>query len=567
MDLPTPAAYRPTLYGTRHMVVSGHPLASMAAMRILEAGGNAVDAGVAGGFALNVVQCDMANLGGVAPILLYHAASRRVTTFAGVGRWPRLATLAKLKAAGGGRIPVSPLRWVVPAAVDAWCTALARYGTLPLAEVLQPAIDLAERGFPANYFIRHNLTQAEAALRQWESSRPIFLPEGRVPREGEPIVQTDLAESLRRLAVAGRAGPSAARDLFYKGEIAHAIDRFAREIGAFLRYDDLASYSVEELPPVRVEYRGRSVYTCGPWSQGPALAQALQILNGFDLKNRGPLDRAHLAVEALKLAMTDRNAYYGDPACVHVPIDELTGEAHAARRRAVIDPDRAAVQAGAAPGAAPGESEKPSAGAGNDVIAHDTTYICVIDRQGNAFSATPSDSTMLISPLVPGLGFGVSDRGLQAALDPADPNAVAPGKRPRLTPNPALVLADDCVMPFGSPGGDVQVQAMLQFLLHALDAPGAEGSDLQAAVEAPRWASFAFPATEDPHRSWPGLLRVEGRMDPAVQSGLAARGHAVAPWPDLAALAGGVCAIRLDPRSGVLSGAADPRRMSYGIGW
>jgi gamma-glutamyltranspeptidase/glutathione hydrolase len=164
---------------------------------------------------------------------------------------------------------------------------------------------------------------------------------------------------------------------------------------------------------------------------------------------------------------------------------------------------------------------------------------------------------------VPDLGFGISDRGLQSSLDPRDPNAVAAGKRPRLTPAPALLVGDDCVMPFGTPGGDVQVQAMLQFLVNAVDL----GLELQAAVEAPRWASYAFPATEDPHRSWDGLLRVEGRMDPAVTAGLRERGHSVEAWPFLAAEAGGVCAIRQDRASGVLAGAADPRRMSYGIGW
>ena len=561
MNLATPATFRPTLYSTRYMAVSGHPLATMAAMRILEAGGNAVDAGVAGGFALNVVQCDMANLGGVAPILLYTAANGSLTSLAGVGCWPRAVTLEKLQAASGGRIPADFRRWVVPAAVDAWCTALARYGTLPLADVLQPAIELAERGFPANYFIRHNLREAEAAIRQWEGSRSIALPRDRAPEVGEPIVQRALAGTLRRLVDAEQRqggtraeGILAARDCFYKGDIARTISAFAVEIGAFIRYEDLAGYAVKEEPPVCVSYRGRRLYTGGPWSQAPALAESLQILQGFDLAHSSPLDRAHLTVEALKLAMADRNAYYGDPDFVDVPLAQLTSEVYAARRRATINPERA--QMSGAPG--------PIApGAGHEAIAHDTTYICIVDRQGNAFSATPSDSTMLVSPLVPGLGFGVSDRGLQASLDPTDPNAVAPGKRPRLTPSPALVVGDDLVMPFGTPGGDVQVQAMLQFLINALDL----GLELQAAVEVPRWASFAFPATEDPHHAWPGLLRVEGRMHPEVTDGLRRRGHVVESWPDLAAPAGSVCAIRLDRTSGILAGAADPRRMSYGIGW
>jgi len=561
MNLASPPTFRPTLYGSQHMAVSGHPLATMAAMRLLEAGGNAVDAGVAGGFALNVVQCDMANLGGVAPILLYDSTTGVVTSIAGVGRWPRAATLEKLRAAGRGRIPADFRRWVVPAAVDAWCAALARYGTLPLAEVLQPAIELAARGFPSNYFIRHNLHAAEAHLKQWDDSREIFFPQDRVPENGERIIQRALAESLRRLIDAERRrggthaeGIGAARDLFYRGDIGRCIGDFATAIGAFIRYEDLAAFAVREEPPVCVQYRGRRLYTGGPWSQAPALVQALQILEGFDLAHVSPVEAAHLMVEAVKLAMGDRNAYYGDPDFVDVPLARLISTAHATARRSAIDPMRA--HSG-------GETGPIDPQAGNEVVAHDTTYICVVDKQGNAFSASPSDSTVLISPLIPGLGFGVSDRGLQASLNPADPNAVAPGKRPRLTPAPALIVDDEVTMPFGSPGGDVQVQAMLQFLVHALD----RNLELQAAVEAPRWASFAFPATEDPHPAWAGLLRVEARMDPEIIEGLRRRGHDVEPWPDLAAQAGAICAVRRDCGSGVLAGAADPRRMSYGIGW
>jgi gamma-glutamyltranspeptidase/glutathione hydrolase len=543
------------------MAVSGHPLATMAAVRILEAGGNAIDAGVAGGVALNVVQCDMANLGGVAPVLIYTASTGAVTSIAGVGRWPRAASLDALRTAGDGRIPADFRRWVTPAAVDAWCTALCRHGTMPLADVLQPAIDLARRGFPANYFIRHNLRAAEPLLREWPESRRVFFPRGQMLDVGELIVQTALADSLSRLVDAERErggtrinGIAAARDVFYKGEIARAIGAFAAEIGAFLRYEDLACSQVAVEPPVCVAYRGRRVYTGGAWSQAPALAQALQLVEGFDLARLGPPEAAHLMVEALHLAMADRNAYYGDPDVVDVPLDRLTSAAYAAARRAEIDPGCARH---------PAAPRRVDPKAGHHVVAHDTTYICVVDGEGNAFSATPSDSTMLVSPLVPGLGFGVSDRGLQASLDPSDPNAVAPGKRPRLTPSPALIVGDDVVMPFGTPGGDVQVQAMLQFVVHALD----RGLELQAAVEAPRWASFEFPATEDPHEAWPGLLRVEGRMDPVVRDGLARRGHTVVPWPDFAPQAGAVCAIRRDRRGGVLAGAADPRRMSYGIGW
>lgn len=555
MDLKSPSSHRPTLYGTKHMVVSGHPLATMAGMRVLEAGGNAVDAGVAAGFALNVVQPDMANLGGVAPIALYTAASGSVATFNGVGRWPMNVTRDDLQRSGGGRIPTDHRRWVVPAAVAAWLSALEWYGTLSAGEVMAPAIELARRGFPANYFTRHNLEVAKQDLLGWPHSREVFLPRGEVPRLGEPIVQDALADTLEALAEAERRasgdrrqGIRAARDRFYRGDIARAIDAFARDLGAYLRFEDLAGFAVHELPPVRTSFRGQEVLSCGPWCQGPALLQALNVLEPFPLADMEPAEATHLMIEAVNLALLERNRWYGDPDVVDVPIERLLSAEHAAELRAGLDEDRSVTGGPSASDAA---------------VTPDTTYVAVVDADGNAFSATPSDSTMLFTPMVPGLGIAVSNRGGQASLDPDDPNVVAPGKRPRMTPNPGIVLGPHCVMPYGTPGGDVQTQAMLQFLVKLLD-PGLEP---QAAVEQPRWASYAVPITEDPHPSKPHLVRIEGPLFDQVAEALTAKGHRVERWPTLAADAGGVCAIRLDLRTGVLAGAADPRRMSYGIGW
>jgi gamma-glutamyltranspeptidase/glutathione hydrolase len=226
----------------------------------------------------------------------------------------------------------------------------------------------------------------------------------------------------------------------------------------------------------------------------------------------------------------------------------LLSEAHAAERFSRLSRSRS------------GNPGEPALRDG--VVSPDTTYACVVDRNGNAFSATPSDSTILSTPMVPGLGFGVSDRGLQASLDPRDPNAVGPGRRPRLTPNPALVLGDGHVMPFGTPGAEVQTQAMLQFLINVLDL----GMELQSAVEAPRWASYAVPATEDPHPAVPHLLRVERRMDAGLRRELSAKGHDIELWPDFAPLAGAICAVRRETESGLLAAGADPRRLSYAVG-
>lgn len=555
MDFANAATYRPTLLGRHHMVVAGHPLATMAGMKVLEAGGNAIDAGVAAGFALNVVLPDMANLGGVAPIVLALADAGRVTTINGVGRWPRAATRERVAAAGNGRIPASPARWVVPAAVDAWLTALARYGTISAADALRSAIELADHGFPATYFTCHNLRQAQAAFASWAHNWEVFFPQDRAPEIGEPIRQRALADSLHRLADAERThggsrvdGIHAARNAFYKGEIAERIGAFAREVGSFLTADDLAEFSVAETPAATVTYRGHTVHGCGPWSQGPALLQMLALLDGVDLAGRDAAEAQHLMIESAKLALTDRNRFYGDPDFVDVPLDRLLSPAYTAERRAELDPDRIARRPLLAPAGAP---------------SPDTTYVCVVDRWGNAFSAAPSDSTILVTPMVPGLGFGISDRGLQASLDPADPNVVQPRKRPRLTPCPAILSSADALMPFGTPGGEVQTQAMLQVLVNHLDL----GMDLQAAVEAPRWVSYAVPSTEDPHPMQPDNVCLEDGAPADLRDGLARRGHDVQSWPRLSALAGSVCAIRRDQRTGVLAGAADPRRMAYGIGW
>jgi len=544
---------RPLLLGSRHMVSAGHPLAAHAALSVLEAGGNAVDAGVAAGFALNVTQPDMANLGGVAPVLIRLAKRDLVTSIAGIGHWPALATLEAVKAAGNGRIPVAPQRWVVPGALDAWLKSLELYGTISTAEALAPAIDLARNGFPVNYFLRHNLIEAAPLWAGWHNAA-VYLPEGRVPEEGELLRQAALAETLERLVAAEKSaggtrenGIRAARDCFYRGEIAEIAGKFSEEVGGFLRASDMAAFEAAEEPVLSVTYHGRRFYGCGPWSQGPAVLQMLKMAERYDIASLPEAELHHLLIEIAERALTDRNRHYGDPRFVDVDTDRLLSEEHAAELAEGLDPYHQAE----------GGDECPRLGRRSP----DTTYVCVVDRQGNAFSATPSDSTILVTPMIPGLGFGLSDRGLQASLDPADPNSVAPGKRPRLTPNPGLMIGPEGLMVYGTPGGEVQTQAMLQFLMHHLH----RGANLQAAVEEPRWASYGVPATEDPHPATPDLVYVEEPLIGKIGARLKELGHDPKPWPRQAALAGGICAIRRDAH-GILSGAGDPRRMSYAMG-
>lgn len=545
---------RPLLLGSRHMVSAGHPLAAHAALTVLEAGGNAVDAGVAAGFALNVVQPDMANLGGVAPIIIHRTDLDSVTSIAGIGHWPALASLEAVKNAGGGRIPVGPGRWVVPGAPDAWLKSLELYGTISLAEALAPAIDLARGGFPVDYFLRHNLMEAAPRWAGW-SNADVYLPSGHAPEEGDLLRQPALADTLERLVAAGRtAGGSrenairAARDCFYRGEIAEIAGRFSQEAGGFLRASDMAAFEAAEEPVLSVAYGHRRFYGCGPWSQGPALLQMLKMAQLYDLASLPEAEYHHVLIGIAERALRDRNSHYGDPRFVDVDTDRLLSDAHAAERVAGLVPDH---------------RDPESADAAKDgVRSPDTTYVCVVDRHGNAFSATPSDSTIVSTPMVPGLGFGLSDRGLQASLDPGDPNCIAPGKRPRLTPNPGLMIGPEGLMAYGTPGGEVQTQAMLQFLMAHLH----RGCDLQAAAEAPRWASYGVPATEDPHPAQPGVVHVEHPLSERIAPRLRELGHDPKPWPHRAALAGGICAVGRNAGTGVVSGAADPRRLSYAMG-
>ena len=577
---PPPLSYRPAVIGGRYMAAAGHPLATMAAVRLLEAGGNAIDAGVAAGLCTNVLQPDMTNLGGVAPIMLFNAAERKVWSISGLGWWPEATDREYFVRECGGAIPTGVRRCVLPAAADAWLTALARFGTMTLAEVAASAIALAEGGFSVYNFLRANIAEEATGIARWPSSAAVFLPGGKVPEVGERFVQADLGRTLRLLIEAeagaahlGRAeAVMAARDRFYKGDIAERIAAFHAEQGSWLTLDDLKAFSVEVEEPLSTRYRGHDIYGCQAWCQGPVALEALAILEGYDLASRGhnSADTLHLILEALKAAFADRERYVGDPRFVDVPTAGLLHPDYAAAWRDRINPDRA-FPGMPEPGdpwrhqgdglARAGSYRAPVASSGP--VEPDTSYLCVVDEWGNTFSATPSDGGGA-SPIIPGLGFIVSGRGIQSWLDPEHPSAVAPRKRPRLTPNPGLILRDGAVYaPYGTPGLDVQPQAMVQLAVNLIDF----GMEPQAAIEAPRVASYSFPASSHPHPYTPGLVRAEGRLPAEVLAELARRGHRVERWPDFAAQAGALCTIVADRERGFLAGAADPRRMAYAMGW
>jgi gamma-glutamyltranspeptidase/glutathione hydrolase len=566
------ASHRPTIAVTRHAIAAGHYLAATAGFDILQAGGNAIDAGCAAGIALGVLQSDLVDVAGVAPIILYLADRQEVVTIAGLGPWPKALDPQLFMREHGGKIPKGVLRTVVPAAPDAWITALRRYGTMSFGEVAAAAIRLARDGFPMYPLMAESLKRHAEDHRAWPSSAAIFLPNGRPPEAGELFRQTDLGASLQYMAdeeraAAGRgreAGLDAARDAFYRGDIARKIVAFMKQEGGLLSAEDLAEYRSPVGPAERRRFGDLEIFTCGAWCQGPVLLQTLALLEGTDLAGLGhnSADYVHHLTEALKLAFADREAYYGDPARVEVPLATLISAEYAAERRKMIRPDRAFPEMPPAGelGRAVGRFE-PHAGDPNP--EPDTSYVCVADRHGNIFSATPSDGSYG-SPVVPGTGLIPSNRGSQSRPNPRHPAGVAPGKRPRLTPNPALaVQGRDRFMPFGTPGGDVQTQAMLQVLLNRF----VFGQDMQMAIEAARFASYSYPSSFAPFDYHPGRLAVEARIGEPVITELARRGHDIQRWPDWVWLAGAVCAIDVDKKRGILEAGADPRRAAYALGW
>ena len=351
-------SYRPLVAGAQHMVSSGHYLATAAGFRILEQGGNATDAGVAAGIAINVTLPQWTGFGGVAPIIIHDTASGDTVSISGLGRWPKAASIDYFNRQHGGDLPGGVLRTVTPAAADAWLTALRLYGTMTFEQVVTPALELAEQGFPIPATLQSALARTGDSLigdsdgdGRWPSTAAVFFPGGRRPDVGDILVQKDLARTFRRLIEVerGNAGQGreaalqAARDFFYKGDIADEMVRFVQEQGGFLTMQDLAEFSVGVDTPPSIDYKGIQVYACGPWCQGPVNLQALQILEGFDLRSMGhnTAAYAHTVLESLKLAFSDRDTYIGDPDFVNVPMDGLLSKSYAAERRQAIDPRQA----------------------------------------------------------------------------------------------------------------------------------------------------------------------------------------------------------------------------------
>src|SRR3954466_14360272 len=540
------------------VVAAGRTFTADAGARLMSAGGNAIDGGVAAIFAAAVVEISHFGLGGEAPIIIYSARDKRVVVINGQGSAPKAANPQMF--AGKDAIPGNgPLGATLPAAVDSAAIALARYGPRSLSEVLQPAIELAD-GFPMYEFLHHYFETERRFCEPYAWTMQTYYPGGTITPVGEMFRQPNLAATLRALAAAEKAALAAGasreqaiqagRDAFYKGPIARDMTAAVREAGGVMTEEDLAGHHGKIEEPASAPYRGYTVYKAGFWNQGPALLQTLRILEGFDLKGmgQGSADAVHTTVEAIKLAYADRDRYYGDPDFVHVPGDMLLSKPYADARRALIDPKHANLEQ--RPGvkiASPDSVKEPG----------DTTSIQAADAQGNLFSATPSSGWILGGAFGAGrTGVPMSNRMQAFHLDPASPNVLAGGKRPRTTLTPTVVLKNG--KPFlaiGTPGGDSQDQQILLVLLNIIDF----GMDVQAAIEAPRVNSLHPVSSFDNHRAQPGVLEVEASLPAGVLAELNGRGHVLLVRPRFG-ISTGVVAAGIDPATGQLRGGADLRR-------
>ena len=540
---------RSMVLAQRGLVATDHPLASAAGLRVLEGGGNAIDAAVCTGAVLGVVTPMMTGIGGDSFILYYQADRGRVVALNGSGAAPRAATPEYFRARGHETMPLrGMLAPSVPGAVDAMATALAQWGSgrWTLGRLLEPAIHYAEAGFPvsekvAEWFVRSENQDVLPVLARYPSSARIFLPDGRPPRVGQILVQSDLARSLRTVAEQGARA-------FYEGPLAEAVAAYARAHGGLIGTADLAAHRSEVTVPLATTVGDLTVYCTPPPSQGFVLLEMLNILEHDDLGARpwGSADTIHLMVEAKKLAFADRLAYVGDPRFVSNPMDRLLDKAYARARRAMIDPKRA--------------QETVGAGALREQVG-ETTAFAVADGEGNVVSYITSLSAAFgCGEVVEGTGILLNNRGGRGfSLEARHPNLIAPGKRTMHTLMAFLATKGDRpYLAWATRGGDAQAQWNFQVLSNILH----HGMNVQEAVERPRW--FSFPATDPAAIRSPFELRMEAGFPVETYDRLRERGHRiVTPRPD----AGGVQAIQVHPDRRVYQGGSDPRPDGLAIGY
>jgi gamma-glutamyltranspeptidase/glutathione hydrolase len=590
---------RPEIVGTFGVATSTHWLASAVGFGILEKDGNAFDAAVAMGFVLQVVEPHLCGPAGEAPIVFHSAKTGKVEILCGQGGAPAGATIEAYRDLGLDLIPGSGLlATVIPGAFDAWMLMLRDHGTISLREALEPAIYYAETGHPMLERVAATIADlGDFFKKEWPTSADTWLPGGQVPQAGKLFRNPQLAATWRRIleeaeSKSGReAQIDAARDAFYRGFVAEAIGDYFRSAvvmdasgekhGGLLTADDLAGWQASYDVPLTYDYGDWTVAKTRSWGQGPVMLQALALLKGFDISSMDPAgaDFVHLVVEAMKLAYADREAYYGDPDFVSVPMEHLLSDAYNDERRKLIGEKASYEQR---PGIVPGFEEQVAqglkmqgaipdtgtgVGAGEPTMAHlsdrrgDTVHIDVIDRHGNMVSATPSGGWLQSSPVVPGLGFALNSRAQMFWLTPGLPSSLAPGKRPRTTLTPSLALHKGRpTLAFGSPGGDQQDQwQLILFLRHVH-----HGLNLQECIDFPLFHTMHFPSSFYPRAAAPGHIMIEENVGPEILASLEKRGHiitAAEAWS-----IGRLTAAKRD-EDGLLRAAATPRLMqAYAVG-
>ena len=588
--------------GTRGVVTSGHYLATSAGFRIMNQGGNAIDAAAAMSFCLNLLEPQSNGIGGEVPVLIYSAKQEKTFAISGMGWSPKEFTIEWCRdhkidlIPGDGYLPAC-----VPATVDTWATAVAQFGSMSFAQILQPAIELAEHGFPVYDRLHQTLSaNVQKFTEQYPTTGEIYLPHWKPPDVGDILHNPDFANTLKLMCKEeeknqnkGRiAAIEAARDVFYKGKIAERIVEFINkypvedstgtEHAGILSYDDMADWHAIVEDPITLNYQGLEIHKCPSWTQGPVFLQQLAILEGYDLNKMGHNsgDYIHILTESSKLAFADREAYYGDPLFDDVPMDILLSKNYSAARRNLIGETAAEiVHPGDVGQGIPayqtldvrqdnrnslGISTHQMKNIGHD-HAHvgDTTHLDAVDNQGNMVAATPSGGWIGTSPVIKGLGFPLGTRGQMFYLNPNRPNALSPHKRPRATLTPSLVTKKgQPLLVFGTPGGDCQDQWTLQFFLNYMEF----GMNLQEALDSPSFHSVHFPSSFYPRNSYPKRLIAESNISGKTIEDLKQRGHEVLltdAWSN-----GKVMAIHYDKKTGTISGAVSPKgNIGYAIGW
>ncbi|MCH7735318.1 MAG: gamma-glutamyltransferase [Chloroflexi bacterium] len=557
-------SYRPDVMGIHGAVVANHPLAAQAGMSTLQKGGNAVDAALAIGFALGAAEPQSSGLGGDGFIMIYMKDGARVEVANGTGAAPLAATRERYREG----IPAKgPLSISVPGIVHALLSAHDRFGRLKLAECLEPAIELCEDGVPTSHRIAR-LLESEQPLLDYESTKAVFAPTGRLARAGEVVRNPDLARTIRMISDGGA-------DLFYKGPIAEEIVRHTSELGGILTIEDFARHETRWQEPISTTYRGHTVYEGPPNSSGHVLLQELNIAELYDIPSWGPTspETIHVMVEAKRLAFADREAYLADPEHVDVPIEGLICKDYARARARLIDLEAAAKAGSVREGdpwgfqdAGP-DPEKRFRRQFRSVTekTSGTTHFCVIDRWGNAVSELQSLQTNFGSAVIAGsTGILMNNRMTYWHLDEGHIDALHPGQRVRHTMNPVMAFSDsgDLRLVCGTPGGDTQVQTNAQMLVNAIDF----GYTASECVEAPRWTHYQDGMESTYPHTTPERLRIERRMGDEAVSGLKERGHnveVIGAWEGI----GSAGMIQVNPDTGALMAAADPRRDGQALAW